>query len=207
MQDTIEIKKKELDNQFITFSNELGKLEGQKTVLKEQLNNASQKIIELQTIKDIDEKAIEVLNLVQRSTRDKIKDAFEQMVTFALQSIYQQDYKFQLEFTTRGNLGEMNFKLKAPGQEEYRDLKDATAGGSFDIISLALRFVLLQVIRPKIKGFICLDEPTKMISSNLRLNEYNFYKTMSEKLNRQLIIVTHSDALIEQAETKIKIET
>ena len=127
------------------------------------------------------------------------------MVTFALHSIYQEDYQFQLEFGTRGNIGEMDFKLKTPGNKEFRDLKNCTAGGSLDIISLALRFVLIQVIRPKVEGFVVIDEGTKMLSKNYRENEYSFYKHISEKLNRQFIIITHSQEIIDLAENKILI--
>lgn len=207
MSSSVEITIKELDNQFLQFTNTLGKLEGQQSILKDQIDASTLKIAQLETVRELDEKAIEVLNLVQRSTRDKVKEAFEQMVSFALHSIYQEDYKFQLEFNTRGNLGELDFKLKSPKNEEYRDLKECTAGGSFDIISLALRFVLLQVIRPKVEGFVVLDEPCKMLSKNLVMNEFNFYKHISEKLGRQLIIITHCQEIIDAADTKIKVGT
>lgn len=205
MQDQIEHQITELDKAYNTHRQDTSKLEGQKQVLIHQIDMATVKIAALTKIRELDEKGIEVLNLVQRSTRDKVKEAFENMVTFALNSIYQKDYKFQLQFNTRGNLGEMDFLLKTPDNEEFRDLNQCTAGGSFDIISLALRFVLLQVIRPKIEGFVVLDEPCKMLSKNLVMNEFNFYKHISEKLGRQLIIITHCQEIIDAAENKIKV--
>lgn len=197
-----------LDNMKLkakSFDAETARLEGQKSVLHQQVEEAKMTLGDLQVTKETDEKAIEVLNLVQKSTREKIKEAFENMVTFALHSIYQEDYQFQLEFGTRGNIGEMDFKLKTPGNKEFRDLKNCTAGGSLDIIALALRFVLIQVIRPKVEGFVVLDEPCKMLSKNLVQNEYNFYKHINEKLGRQLIIITHAQGLIDAAPEKILI--
>jgi DNA repair exonuclease SbcCD ATPase subunit len=194
-----------LDDNFSSFSQELGRLEGQKDLLSKQLVTSKAKVEELENQKILETKAVELLHLVQRSTRDRIKEAFEQTVTFALKSIYQKDYQFQLDFSQRGNLGELDFKLKAPENQGFLDIKDCTAGGSFDIISLALRFVLLQVMRPKVEGFVVLDEPTKMLSREFRANEYNFYKYIAEKLGRQLLIITHSQELIDSAEQKILI--
>jgi DNA repair exonuclease SbcCD ATPase subunit len=190
---------------FKSLESELNQLQGQKTVLTSQIKDAKIKIKDLENTEELDKKAIEILNLVQKSTREKIQDAFQNLVTFALQSIYQAPYQFKLEFTTRGNIGELNFKLKDPYSNEYRDLTECVAGGSLDVISLALRFVLISVLRPKVEGPIILDESTKMLSRNFRQNEYSFYKNISEKLGKQLIIVTHASEIIDLAENKILI--
>lgn len=196
---------KNLTTKYNSYENEMNQLIGKRDTLVQQSNKATAEIALLEETQKLDEKAIEVLNLVQKSTRDKIKEAFENLVTFALQSIYQEDYQFQLAFSTRGNIGELHFKLKTPGNQEFRDLEDCTAGGSLDIISLALRFVLIQVMRPKVEGFVVLDEPCKMLSKNLVDNEYNFYKHINEKLGRQLIVITHAQGLIDAAPDKIRI--
>lgn len=188
-----------------TLSGSVSRLEGQKSLLTQQLKDSEEKSLKLENSKINETKAVELLHCVQRSTRDKVCAAFENTVTFALKSIYQADYRFQLEFTQRGNLGELNFKLKSPENEGYLDLEDCAAGGSFDIVSLALRFVLLQVMSPRVEGFILLDEPTKQLSRNYRTAEYAFYQAMAEKLNRQLIIITHSEELINLSENKILI--
>jgi DNA repair exonuclease SbcCD ATPase subunit len=199
---TLEEKFTNLEKKYKSFENDINQLIGQKHVLEQQIEDAKTKIGDLEVTQEIDEKAIEVLNLVQRSTRDKIKEAFENLVTFALQSIYQADYQFQLEFGNRGNIGELDFNLKTPETKGFLPLKDCTAGGSLDIISLAMRFVLLQVIRPKVEGFVVLDEPCKMLSKNLVQNEANFYKQINEKLGRQMIIITHAQGLIDAIPTK-----
>lgn len=201
----LEIKFNRFDLRYKAFEANLNESIGKKEILTKQIEEAKTKIGDLEVTEKLDKKAIEVLNLVQKTTREKIKEAFEQMVTFALQSIYQEDYRFQLEFGSRGNIGELNFQLKTPENKEFRDIEDTTAGGSLDIISLAMRFVLLQVIRPRPEGMVVLDEPTKQLSRNYRTNEYSFYKEISNKLNRQLIIISHSQELIDLAENKIQI--
>jgi len=201
----LQLELKNLENSQNTLSQSVSRLEGQKSLLTQQIKDSELKSIKLEESKINETKAVELLHCVQRSTRDRVKEAFENTVTFALKSIYQADYRFQLEFGQKGNLGFLDFKLKSPENEGYLDLEDCTAGGSFDVISLALRFVLLQVMSPRVEGMVVIDEGTKMLSRNFRFNEFQFYEAMSKKLNRQLILITHSQELLDLTENKIKI--
>ena len=200
----MEIEIKNLDNQFLSLKQELGHLEGQYDLLSRQILTSKDNIQKYEEAKQIDLKAVEVLNVVQKQSRDVVKNTFESLVSFALKSVYGEDYLFRLEFGNRGNLGELDFMLKSPENTEYLPIEECTAGGSVDVIALALRFVLLQVL--KVPGPVILDEPTKMLSSNYRINEYNLYRYLSEKLERQLIIISHSKEIIELADTKVIIE-
>lgn len=195
----------QFEKQLATFGQELGRLEGQYALLSKQVDASKVKIADLEEKRKVDLKAIEVLNLVQKATRDVIKNTFESLVSYALKAVYQEDYQFKLEFGNRGNLGELNFKLKSPQNKDFLPIEDCTAGGSLDIISLALRFVLLQVFSPKFEGPVILDEPCKMLSKDLSQNEYNFYDFISKKTNRQLIIISHNEKLIEVAANKIEV--
>lgn len=192
-----------LQNSHDSMAQTVSRLDGQRTLLSQQLIDSEEKILSLEELKLNSIKAAELLHCVQRATRDKIQIAFENTVTFALRAIYKQDYQFKLEFGQRGNIGELTFKLKSPDTEGFLDLEDCVAGGSLDIISLALRFTLLQILRSP--GMIVIDEGTKMLSKNYRAAEHDFYEAMSTKLGRQLILITHSSELIEMAANKIEI--
>lgn len=195
-----------LNNNLESFTQDLNRLEGSKNLLSQQINDCHSRIKSLEVLRVKETKAVELLHLVQRATRDKVVAAFEQTVTYALRAIYQNDgYAFKLEFSQRGNLGELDFKMKSPTTKGYLNLKNCTCGGEHDVISVALRFMLLQIIQPKFEGFVGLDEPTKQLSSEFRINESHFYETMFEKLGRQIIIVTHSDELKALAKNKIQI--
>jgi DNA repair exonuclease SbcCD ATPase subunit len=196
---------KQLEKEISSFGQELGRIEGQYSLLNKQVEASKKRVTTLEEQRKIDLKAIEVLNLVSKSTRDVVKNTFESLVSYALKAVYQEDYKFFLEFGNRGNLGELNFLLKSPENKEPLPLEDCQAGGSLDIVSLALRFVLLQVFRPTFEGPIILDESTKMLSKNYAQNEYNLYEFMAKKFNRQLIIITHNEKVVELAANKIEI--
>jgi hypothetical protein len=195
-----------LDQNKHSFQQSLNRKNGEKDLLSRQINDCKIKIEELGKLKVLTVKAVEFLHLVQKESRDTITKAFEDTVTFALRSIYQNDgYSFRLEFGKRGSLEELSFQLKSPTTEGYLDLKDATAGGQLDVISVALRFILLHLIQPPIIGSILLDENSKMLSSNFRINEHEFYCKMAERFNRQLIIVTHSQELAQLATNKLEL--
>jgi len=202
----IETEFKTLESSLSSFSEDLFQQEGRRKLLSEQLFSSKEKIISLETNKTTEIKAVELLHVIERSSRDVVVKAFEQTVTYALRAIYQSEgYAFKLEFSQRGNISELDFKLKSPTTQGYLDLKETSCGGELDIVSLALRFVLIQVIRPCIEGPITLDEPTKMVSSNLRENEFKFYQFLADKFKRQLIIVSHSKELSDLATNKIVI--
>jgi DNA repair exonuclease SbcCD ATPase subunit len=194
-----------IETQVKQLSTDTSKLDGQVSLLTEQIKNAQSLLVNLEETKVLTVKAIEVLQHVQKATRDKIIEAFENTVTFALRSIYNADFRFKLEFSQRGNIGELDFKVKSPDCDEYLDLDECQAGGTLDIVAIALRFVLLEIFSPRVEGLVLLDEGTKQLSRNFRNNEFNFYQAMSEKLNRQLILITHATELIEKAKNKIKI--
>jgi len=194
---------KHLENCLISFSNQLGNLEGEYNLLNKQISTSKKNISTLEEQRKIDLKAIEVLNLVSKSTRDVIKNTFEGLVSYALKAIYQDSYEFKLKFGNRGNLSELDFELKSPKNLNPLPLEDCAAGGGLDIISLALRFVLIQILQ--FPGMIVLDEPTKHLSVQFRQNEFNFYNYIAKKLGKQLIIITHSKELVDLAENKILI--
>ena len=82
---------------------DINELEGRKKLLNEQLQEAQNNLEEITEKRDICKKAVEVLDLAQQSVRKLIKDGFESVVTNALQTIYGDDYVFELEFGRKKN--------------------------------------------------------------------------------------------------------
>lgn len=189
------------------LESELSSLKGQCSLLSEQINMSEQKIDNLEEDHINYKKSVELLNLVQKVTRDVICNNFETLVTNALQYIFQSnDYTFHLDFNKRGNLQELNFNIKKPELEEPIDPTETSGGGLMDIISLALRLVLMEVAKPKIEGPLILDESFKHLSSNLQPQALNFLKEMNQKMNRQIILITHQKEFINNADNLVEIK-
>ena len=152
-------KIKNLEFQFDEFTQKVGELKGEYKTLLNQQNECEKSIVKYKEDEITYAQAVELLSLVQKVTTDRIKNAFEDIITHALNYIYESDdYSFHLVFSRRGNLHELDFAVETPTKPEPLDPMVTDAGGTLNIISFVLRVVLMEVSNPKIKGFIINDE-------------------------------------------------
>jgi DNA repair exonuclease SbcCD ATPase subunit len=186
-----------LKEQIKSLEQNTAELKGQVSTLESQFKHSTLKLKELKETREINKKAIELLTFVSQSTREKIQELFERVVTQALQYVYQSnDYNFQLDFDRRGSLPKLTFLLKTPEMQEKHDILQITAGGERDVIALALRFVLLEI--SKNQGFLFLDEPFKRLrTEETILQAINFIKEMQQKTNRQMFLIAKDKLVAE----------
>jgi len=198
---------KQLESQFQEFTQKVGRLQGEYSTLKDQQEKSEVLIEKLKEDEETYTKAVELLSLVQQVTRDKIKNSFELIVTHALNYIYESnEYSFHLEFSRRGNLQEMDFAVQTPDKPESLDLLKTDAGGTKNIVSLALRIVLMEVASPKIAGFIISDESFANLSEKFRPRASQFLKEMNQKMGRQVIAISHLPEMMESADKLIEVK-
>jgi len=181
-------------------------LKGRVDILEEQYQESTDKLSELKALELLNTKSVELLNVVQKATKELIKNIFEKITTHALQYIHQSDeYSFELEFGKRGNLPELNFSIKTPEMQEAHDIIDTRGGGSCDIISLALRFVLLEV--SKNDGFLFVDEPAKHLDNPETIAKMiEFIKETQKDTGRQIFVITHKQEIVDSVDNPIMIE-
>jgi len=194
-----------LESKLKELNKEVGSLEGQCEILTQQIDKNTTLLGNNKIAKERNLKAVEILNLVQKTTREKIKESFEQIVTYALRYIYSDDYSFELEFDRRGNLSTMDFNIKTPEFTESANPEDTSGGGVLDICALALRMVLLEVSTPKVEGCIILDESLKHLSKDYRERASKFLKEINSKLNRQIIMISHAEEFLQDDHNLIEI--
>lgn len=180
-----------LEEKFNDFSDDVVRIQHEHELLKKKHEESEKLVIKYEQDKETHTKAVELLAIVQTVTRDKIKDGFESIASWALKSIFQKDYKFCLEFGRRGNLSELYFAIKTPDLQEAFDPMDTSGGGVLNVVSLVLRLILMEISVPKIQGFIILDESFKNVNGQDNIDRLNnFVEEMSSKFNRQIIHVT-----------------
>jgi ABC-type multidrug transport system ATPase subunit len=79
---------------------------------------------------------------------------------------------------------------------EAHDILDTRGGGSCDIVSLALRFVLLEIA--KMPGFIFFDECEKHLDSPETLQKMiEFVQEMQKETKRQIFWITHKQEVVD----------
>lgn len=181
----------QLEDKVNLLQKQIDILSGKCSLFSEQIASGEQKLIELEDKKLKFSKCVELLVLVEQYNKEKIREGFQSLVTYALRYVTGEDYKFLLEFDRRGNLTEIDFKIVNPQGVEVKDLFDGIGGGILDICSTALRIILMELSKPKVEGFLALDESLKFIHSDRLIeNTIKYLKEINKKLNRQIIYVT-----------------
>jgi DNA repair exonuclease SbcCD ATPase subunit len=197
--DQLEKKSKELQNN-------LSALQGQESLLAFQIDSNKVKLLELSHKREVFAKSIEIFALISEVTQQQVKEGFNKLITYILQYIFEQDYKFELEFGKRGNLQECNFKVISPDGVEITDTLDALGGGILDVLSFGLRLVLMELIKPRYEGFVCLDESFKHVSINYLPKIRALLKEINKRFDKQIILVTHQRELIDATNNYIELK-
>lgn len=196
-----------LEEKLESFGNKLGRLQGEVDLLDKQQKTSEEDIKKYKENGENYKKAVEIVSLVQKISNEKVKESFEQIVTHALNFIYDSnDYKFELVFTKRGSLPELKFSVKTPDKDEAFDPLDTDGGGTINILSFALRVVLMEISNPKTQGFILSDESFANLSSEYIENAGRFLKEVNTKMKRQIIAISHQKPLLDIADNLIEIK-
>jgi len=197
---------KELEQKLNNIKKDCNSLNGQIELLQSQYNEADLKLAHIETDRFNFKKAVEILDIVQQTTRALIKEGFESVVTEALKSIFGNDFIFELEFGRRGNLQEAYFLIKNKNIKEAHDPIGTLEGGATDVVSLALRTVVLELSQKTNKAPLILDECFKFVSPEYVEACGRFLEILNEKIGRQIIIVTHKPQLKQYADNVFELE-
>jgi len=129
----------------------------------------------------------------------------EELGTAALQYSLGPDYEMKIHyFEGKGNSKPyLDTKIKDRVTGIETDPIDENGGGVVDIVSIALRLVVMQTYEPTIDGPILMDEPFKMVSKEFIPMLSQFTKNVSQDFGRQIIMVTHNEYLAAMTDSKI----
>ena len=161
------------------------------------LSNAQIRLIDL-------EKAQAFLQKIAQDTQEQLKIHVEDIVQLALDAIFPDQYRFEIQFTIAyaKTTAELVFISKQSGF--IVDPMVASGGGVVDICSFALRLACWTLSRG-IDKVIVLDEPFRFLSKNLQERAGQLLSDLSKKLGIQIILTTHLDALIDAADKIIQV--
>ena len=151
------------------------------------------------------EEAQTFLQKVAQSTQENLKFKIEDIVNLALDSVFPDEYLFQMNFeVSRGKTeAELVFQDKRTGQTI--DPMEASGGGVVDLTCFALRLSAFA-LENGTDNLIILDEPFKFISRDLQERAGEILKTLSEKMKLQIIMVTHIPEFIEVADKVFEVK-
>lgn len=164
---------------------------------KTNLESLSNRLKILKFQKRIADQAQLVIQTVAKQTQKQLEYHISELVSLALQSVFERDYKLTLSYETKREKTEVYFFLEEDGR--LVDPLYGCGGGVIDIISFALR-ISLHSLSNKTDKVIILDEPFRFLSSDLQSKAGEMLKELSEKLGLQVIMVSHIKPLIEQSD-------
>ncbi|MTI95211.1 MAG: hypothetical protein FH749_06940 [Firmicutes bacterium] len=193
-------------------------LKGRKEALEEQLNAARQELTSAEADIADWEQVQTLFGKVSEFAREQLKARVEQTVTAALQAIFEDSrLEFRIQLKTVANKPAAEWQVisqyNAPGGDELAgpitvtaNPEDARGGGITDVVSLALRLALLELARPKPEGPVILDEAGKHVSREFAPNVAEFLKQYAQRTGRQIILITHQEALADVADVAYRVE-
>lgn len=150
------------------------------------------------------EQAIEIVKEVGLKTQQTLQFHISNTVSMALSSVFDDAYEMVVEFVQRRGKTECDL-LFGRGDNQVNPLS-ASGGGAVDVASFALRVASWSMQLPRTRNVLLLDEPFKNVSEGYLPKASELLKQISEQLNLQIIMVTHSDTLIDSADNIIKIQ-
>jgi len=173
-------------------------------ILTKRKDDLERKITELEL--DKLEQVSLILQKLSEKQREIAKMRLEELGTQALQYSLGSNYRMVIELSESRKRPQAFLFVVDEDKGIKTSPLDDNGGGIIDIISIALRLVVLQAHEPVINGPIILDEPFKMVSKEYIPMLSDFLKKISNDFGRQIIMVTHNEFLAESCETRINIE-
>lgn len=189
-------------DEIIKAQTKLSKDRATQEYLSEKLRNEEKSLLSLQrNANDL----LEVRALFQKAAQDtqqKLEFHISNLVSTALAAVFDDPYTFQLEFVQKRNKTEAELWFVRNG-EKMKPI-DASGGGAVDVASFALRIAFWSLTK-KTRPLIILDEPFKHLSADLQNRASDMLKMLSENLGLQIILVSHIDQLISNADKEFKV--
>jgi DNA repair exonuclease SbcCD ATPase subunit len=135
------------------------------------------------------EKAHVIVREVGIRTQEQLQYHISDITSLALEAVFNDPYNLTVEFVQRRNKTECD--LYFVRKDEKVDPVSASGGGAVDVASFALRIASWNMLHPKTRNVMLLDEPFKHlkgVDANQRV--LNMINEISRKMKLQVIMIS-----------------
>ncbi|MFW6025657.1 MAG: hypothetical protein ACOCRX_04880 [Candidatus Woesearchaeota archaeon] len=192
MSDIIKLEKR-INSLKESVNQELGKYKN----LLDSKKKQEQKIKEMDNKKKKLDKSKQIAMKSAEYKRKQKLAEFQEMVSNGLKYVYEKNYS--LEFLSKKQRGhiECNPKIRETvnGISSDYNINQGSGDGLFDVSTLSFNMAQLESLPKNNKGFLILDEPVRQVHGTNITKVGNFIKEISKNFNRQMIVITHNEAL------------
>ena len=178
--------------------NKLEQSKGAKAQLETSLTNLQTQLKEKGRSLRQHEQAKEIIRTVGQKTQEQIQFHIEDIVSMALDAVFDNPYKFSVDFVQRRNRTECDLYFVRDGNKV--DPLTASGVGAVDVAAFALRIASWSMQTPHSRNTIILDEPFRFLSKNYQEQASLMLKEISQKLGIQMIIISHEETLTENVD-------
>ena len=198
-----------VNKQFIKIGQKLNSIEDaiKETSFRHEL--AIQKLNENNKELDVISKTIstntEVRNFLSGVSADyrvQICNTFNGLLTEALSRIFVKNIKFEIVLENYRNQPAIEVQITEDGNT--LDPQKSSGGGMNDIISLIFKIIFVYL--RDCNNIIILDESLKFLSKEYLQNASDFLRDICERLEMQIILVSHKENLQSSADNIISID-
>lgn len=155
---------------------------------------------------DIEEAQL-IIQTVSQETQNQISDYISDLVTSALEAVFDNNYKLKLVFVQRRGQTEADLKFVRDGHEI--DPMDASGGGVVNVGSFALRPALWSLTKSS-RNVLLVDEPIHFLHNKEAQGRFaELLSSMSEELELQIIMITgekESEEILSRADRIFRLE-
>jgi len=176
----------------------LDQKKGQKEIIENDYDILEKKIKQNKKEVKYSEKALLIIQKVAKETQEELEYHISELVTLALSAVFDDPYEFKTSFVIRRGKTECDMYFEKDGQQF--DPLTSVGGGVVDVACFALRIAVWSLSIRKSNNVLIFDEPFRFLSKKLQPKASNMLKQISEKLNLQIIMVSHSQELIDGAD-------
>jgi ABC-type iron transport system FetAB ATPase subunit len=155
---------------------------------------------------ELQEKVAALLNSVGEERQESARRQVEELVTRALQVIFEKNLSFHMESSVRANRAEVDFVIRSAFGDQVVDtpVLEARGGGMAAVVGFVLRLVVL-LLTPGARRFLALDESFAHVSASYEPRVAEFIREVADKAGVQVLLVTHSDAYGDLADRKYRL--
>jgi DNA repair exonuclease SbcCD ATPase subunit len=167
----------------------LERQKGQRSQIEQTLASVKESLTDNKRSLHRHEQAREIIRTVGMETMSQISYHISDITSLALEAVFDDPYKLEVEFVQRRNKTECD--LYFVRGDERIDPISASGGGAVDVASFALRIASWSMMRPRTRNTIILDEPFKHLKGhNANLRVLEMLNEVSRKLKTQIIMVS-----------------
>lgn len=191
-------------DEFKTLSDQIYNYERDLKDSKEELKTLKGIYGNLYTRKKALDKALGFVIEVDIKTRENLEFAVSKIASEALLSIFEEDaYQLETDFVSKRNQTECNIIFNKDGRS-FADPEFESGGGAVNVASYALRISIMTI--GDVLPVLVADQPFRDLSKRHHSSFVEFFKSVSEQMGMQMIIISHLPEQIQSASKIFEIE-